>query len=85
MRPQSFAGCGRKDKRERKDEASPVAPVERPESVEPYLVVPGDLHHHREAVVIGGRVAEDVHDGPHLLDLVQTGDWGAHHLPGGAE
>lgn len=48
-----------------------------------YLVISGDLHHHWEAVVIGGRVAEDVHDGPHLLNPIQTGDWRTHHLPGG--
>lgn len=32
--------------------------------------------------MIGGRVAEGVHDGPHLLDPVQAGDWRTHHLPG---
>lgn len=52
------------------------------ETLKRYLVVSGDLHDHWEAVVIGGRVAEGVHDGPHLLDPVQAGDWRTHHLPG---
>lgn len=48
----------------------------------PYLVARRELHDHGEAVVIGGRVAEDVHDGSHLLYSVQTRHWGTHHLPG---
>lgn len=52
------------------------------ETLKRYLVVSGDLHDHWEAIVIGGRVAKGVHDGPHLLDPVQAGDWRAHHLPG---
>ena len=45
-----------------------------------YLVTISALHDDREAVVIGGRVAKDVHDGPHFLYPVQTGDRGTHHL-----
>lgn len=47
-----------------------------------YLIIIRNLHDDREAVVIGGRVAEDVHDGAHLLYSVQTCDRRAHHLSG---
>lgn len=33
------------------------------------------MHDDGEAIVIGGGVAEGVHDGSHLLNPVQTGDW----------
>lgn len=47
-----------------------------------YLVTTRNLHHHWETVVIGGRVAEGVHDGSHLLNSVQTCHWRTHHFPG---
>lgn len=47
-----------------------------------YLVTTRNLHDHWETVVIGGRVAEGVHDGSHLLNSVQTCHWRTHHLPG---
>ena len=47
----------------------------------PYIVASGDRHDDREAVVIGGGVAKDVHDGANLFYTVKTGDWGTHHLP----
>lgn len=37
--------------------------------------------HHGEAVVVGGRAAQHVHDDAHLLPPPQAGDRRAHHLP----
>lgn len=48
-----------------------------------YLITTSNLHNDREAVVIGRGVAEDVHDGSHLLYPVQTGDWWTHHFSRG--
>lgn len=48
-----------------------------------YLINTRDLHDHRKAIVIGGRVAQRVHDGSHLLYPVQTGDRRTHHFSGG--
>ena len=47
-----------------------------------YLIITHHLHDHWEAVVTGGCVAEDVHDGSHLLYFVQPRTWGTHHLSG---
>lgn len=48
-----------------------------------YLINTRDLHDHRKAIVIGGRVAQRVHDGSHLLYPVQTGHRRTHHFSGG--
>lgn len=56
--------------------ASPCRPLA-------HLVAARAALHHGEAIVIGSRVAEDIHDSPHFLTLPQAGDRGAHHLAGG--
>lgn len=45
-----------------------------------YLGIVSGLHH-REPVVIGRRVAENIHDDAHFLPPPQAGDRRAHHLP----
>lgn len=52
------------------------------DDVSHYLITAGALRDDSEAVVIGRRVAEDVHDGSHLLYPVQAGDRRTHHLSG---
>lgn len=54
--------------------------LNRIQAIIQYLVTTSDLRDDWEAVVIGGRVAENVHDGSHLLYPVQTGDRRTHHL-----
>lgn len=50
-----------------------------------YLVTGASLHDYWETVVIGGRGAEDVHYGAHLLHSVEACDWRAHDFSIGKE
>lgn len=54
-----------------------------PSSGPAHLGAVGVALHHGEAVVVGGGVAEDVHNRAHPLDPPQTGDGSAHDLPAG--